>query len=79
MKKQRVQKKKVKDLRKALRKVDDEKEVVLAFYYKGEVHHMYLAEISTNMKYDGVIKEKLNESSVVELGGYDHDYCRYVE
>lgn len=76
---QRVKKQTVKDLKKALKKVDDNREVILAFYYKGEVHHMYLAEISTNLKYDGVIKERLNDSSVVELTGYDDKHCKYVE
>lgn len=77
--KKKVTKKTVKDLRKALKGVDNDKEVILAFYYKGEVHHMYLAEISTNLKYDGVMKEKLDESSVVELAGFDDKYCIYVE
>ena len=75
----RVTKKTVKDLKKSLRKVDGEKEVVLAFYYKGEVHHVYLAEISPNLKYDGVTGEKLNDSSVVELCGFDDEFCNYLE
>lgn len=79
LKNQRVRKQTVKDLKQALRKVDEDKEVVLAFYYKGEVYHVYLAEILTNMKYDGVIKESLNESSVVELSGYTDEYCQYIE
>ena len=79
LKNQRVRKQTVKDLKKALRKIDEEREVILAFYYKGKVYHMYLAEINSNLKYDGVIKEKLNDSSVVELVGYDDEYSTYVE
>ena len=79
LKNQRVKKQKVRDLKQKLKKVDDDKEVILAFYYKGEVHHVYLAEILTDLKYDGVIKETLNDSSVVELSGYDDQYSTYVE
>ena len=77
--KKRVVKKTVKDLKKALKGIDEDKEVILAFYYLGEVHHVYLTEILANLKYDGVIKEKLDESSVVELSGVDDRYCVYVE
>ena len=77
--KQKVVKKTVRDLRKALKGVDNDKEVILAFYYLGEVHHIYLTDIAVNLKYDGVIKEKLEESSVVELSGYDDQHCIYVE
>ena len=77
--KNRVVKKTVKDLRKALKGVDGDKEIILAFYYLGEVHHIYLTDIAVNLKYDGVIKEKLEESSVVELSGYDDQHCIYVE
>ena len=79
LKNQRVKKQKVRDLKQKLKKVDDDKEVILAFYYKGEVHHVYLAEILTDLKYDGVIKETLNDSSVVELSGYEDQYSTYVE
>lgn len=79
LKNQRVKKQSVKDLKQALRKVDDDKEVILCFYYKGEAHHVYLAEILPNLKYDGVTKETLNSSSVVELAGYDDQYSTYVE
>ena len=79
LKNQRVKKQTVKDLKKALKGIDEDKEVVLAFYYLGKVHHVYLAEILTNLKYDGVTKEQLNESSVVELSGFDDDYATYVE
>ena len=79
LKNQRVRKQTVKDLKQALRKIDEDKEVILAFYYKGEVHCVYLANILVNLKYDGVIKESLNDTSVVELSGYDDEYCTYVE
>ncbi|MBP5421697.1 MAG: hypothetical protein J6Y78_04545 [Paludibacteraceae bacterium] len=79
LKNQRVTKKTVKDLKEKLKGVDENTEVILAFYYLGEVHHIYLAEILTNLKYDGVTGEKLNESSVVELSGFDDDYCTYLE
>ena len=76
----KVIKQTVGDLKKALKGVDDDKEVVLAFYFKDEgVHHAYLGEILTNMKYDGVIKEKLADSSVVELASFHPNYCTYVE
>ena len=77
--KKKVTKKTVKDLRKSLKGVDNDKEVILAFYYKGEVHHVYLSDILVNLKHDGVIGENLEESSVVELGGYDDSHCIYIE
>lgn len=76
----RVVKQTVGDLRKALKGVPDDTEIVLAFYFKEEgVHHAYLGEILTELKYDGVLKEKLYEGVVVELAGYHPKYCTYVE
>lgn len=77
--KKKVTKKTVKDLRKALKGVDSDKEIILAFYYKGKVHHVYLSDISVNLKHDGVIGENLEESSVVELSGFDDKHCIYIE
>ena len=74
-----VVKQTVDDLRKSLKGVDGDKEVILAFHYKGEVHHVYLAEIMTDLKYDGVIKETLESSSVVELAGFHDEYCNYKD
>lgn len=73
----KVVKQTVKDLKEALNDADDDKEVILAFYYKGEVHHVYLAEIMTDLKYDGVIKETLENTSVVELSGYTDEFSKY--
>ena len=76
----RVVKQTVGDLKKALRDVDDDTEVILAFYFKDEgVHHAYLGEIYAHLKFDGVIKEKLNDSQVVELASFHPNYCTYVE
>lgn len=76
----RIIKQTVGDLKKSLKDVDDDKEVILAFYFKDEgVHHAYLGEISVDLKYDGVTKEKLIDSSVVELASFHPDYCQYVE
>ena len=73
----KVVKQTVKDLKEALNGADDDKEVILAFYYKGEVYHVYLAEIMTDLKYDGVIKETLENTSVVELSGYTDEFSKY--
>ena len=76
----RVTKLKVKDLKKALRDVDDDAEVVIGLYLKDEpIRFCYLADIFGNMKFDSVIKEKLFNTSLVELVGYDDEYCTYVE
>ena len=73
----KVKKVTVGELKKALQKVDDDKEIVLGFYRKKDgVYFGYLADVFPNMKYDSVIKEK---SSVVELTCYDDEYCTYVE
>ena len=69
----------VKDLKKALKGLDDDSEVVLGFYLKDKPNHfVYLADV-LNVKYDGVLKEKLFNNTVVELCGFDHDYCTYKE
>lgn len=76
----RVTKLRVKDLKKALRDVDDDAEVVIGLYLKDEpIRFCYLADIFGNMKFDSVIKEKLFNTSLVELVGYDHEYATYVE
>ena len=77
LEKKKVFKKTVKDLMGALKGVDPDKEIILGFHYKGEVHHVYLAEILTDLKYDGVIKETLEDASVVEFSGFDDEYCIY--
>lgn len=75
-----VVKKTVGDLKKELKDLDDDLEVILSFYLKEDgVRSVYLAEINGHMKYDSVIKEKLNDTSIVELAGYTDKYCKYVE
>ena len=72
--KKRINKLTVSDIKKALENVDDDTEVVLGFYRKKDgVHFGYLAEIQTNMKYDSVVKTKL-ESPIVELVCYQQEY-----
>lgn len=67
-------------LKKALENVDDDAEVVIGLYRKDNpVEFCYLADVFAEMKYDSVIKEKLFNTSLVELVGYDHEYCTYVE
>ena len=79
----RIVKKTVGDLKKELKDIPDDAEIILAFYLKDKANvECYLGEISTNLKYDGVLKElkeKLYDSSVVELAGFDHKYCAYIE
>ena len=76
----RVIKQTVGDLKKSLKDVDDDKEIVLSFMMKDNgVHYVYLADIMTNVKYDSVLQEKLYDSSVVELVGYTDEYATYVE
>ena len=76
----RVVKKTVGDLKKELKGIPDDTEVVLAFYLKDKPNEVcYLGEISPNLKYDGVLKEKLYDNTVVELAGFDHRYCAYIE
>ena len=76
----RVTKLRVKDLKRALRDVDDDAEVVIGLYLKDEpIRFCYLADIFGNMKFDSVIKERLFNTTLVELVGYDHEYCTYVE
>ena len=75
----RVTKLTVGDLKKLLADKDDSEEVVLGFYLKDKPSHfVYLADVC-EVAYDGVIKEKTFNSKVVELMGFDHDYCTYVE
>lgn len=75
----RVIKLTVKDLKEKLNELDDESEVVLAFYLKDQPNHfVYLADVC-NVSYDSVLKEKTFNSKIVELMGYDDRYCTYVE
>ena len=76
----KVVKKTVKDLKKILKDCDDDAEIILCFNMKDKgVHYCYLAEVHTRLKYDGVIKESLNENHVVELNGYNDEWCTYHE
>ena len=77
----RVVKMTVKDLREALRDADDDSEVILTFNLKddGGCISCYLAEVSAHLKYDGVLKERLENSEVVELNGFNHKYSQYME
>lgn len=80
IKNRRVVKKTVGDLKRELKDIPDDTEVVLAFYLKDTANvECYLGEISANLKYDGVLQEKLYDSSVVELAGFDHRFCTYIE
>ena len=73
-----VKKLTVKDLKNALKDADDESEVVLGFYMKDEgLHYVYLADVFTHMTYDSVLKEKLYDSRVCELSGFNHKDCIY--
>lgn len=75
----RVMKLKVKDLKKKLEEADDESDVVLTFYMRGEgLYSVYLSEILTTLPYDSVLKEKQSEY-VCELSGYTHEECSYIE
>lgn len=75
----RVIKLTVKDLKEKLNELDDESEVVLAFYLKDQPNHfVYLADVC-NISYDSVLKEKTFNSKIVELMGYDDRYCTYME
>ena len=73
----------VMDLLKALEDADKDAEVILTFnmkYDDGEsCVSCYLAEVLTHLKYDGVLKEKLENSEIVELNGFNHLYCEYKE
>lgn len=76
----RVVKKTVGDLKKELKDIPDDREVILAFYLKDKPNvECYLGDISAHLKFDGVLNEKLYDSSVVELAGFDHRYCTYIE
>lgn len=68
------------DLKNSLKGVPNDTEVVLAFYLKDEPNKaVYLADVMTNLKYDSVVKERLFNNNVVELIGYSHEFCTYVE
>lgn len=74
----RVRKLKVKDLKEKLKEADDESDVVLGFYMRGEgMHFVYLSEILTTLPYDSVLKEKQSDY-VCELSGYNHEECTYI-
>lgn len=76
----RVRKLTVGDLKKALKGKDDDTEIVLSMYIKDNPNvSVYLAEVYGYMKYDHVTNGRLFEESIVELVGFDHDYCTYVE
>ena len=78
--KKKVVKKTVGDLKKELKDLDDDLEIILSFYLKEDgVESVYLAEVDGHMKYDSVIKEKLNDTTIVELSGFTDKYCKYVE
>lgn len=75
----RVTKLTVGDLKKALKGINNDAEVVIGLYRKDEpVEFCYLADVFANMKFDSVIKDRLFDASVVELVGYDHKYCTYI-
>lgn len=74
----KVRKLTVGDLKKALKNINDDTEIVLGFYRKDNpVEFCYLAEIFTSMKYNSVIKDRLFDASLVELCGFDHKFCTY--
>lgn len=78
----RVVKLSVRDLKEKLDDCDEDAEVVLCFNLKdGEEKVVcgYLAEVNTHLKYDGVLREKLEDSHVVELDCFNHRFCTYVE
>lgn len=76
----RVIKKTVGDLKKELKNIPDDREIVLAFYLKDKPNAVcYLGEILSNLKYDSVKNEKLYNASIVELVGFDDDYSTYME
>ena len=77
----RVVKQTVKDLKEKLKDADDDAEVILCFNLKDgdeKVVYGYLAEIF-KIKYDGVLKESLESSNVVELNCFNDRFCTYVE
>jgi hypothetical protein len=70
----------VKDLKKKLEEADDDSEVVLTFYMKEKgLYSVYLADVHSTIGYDAVTKEKLYNTKVCELSGFNHDDCTYVE
>ena len=76
----RVVKLTAKDLKEALKDVPDDREVVLSFMLYDEGREsVYLSNIYTHMPYDPVTKEKLFDNHVVELLGFTHKMCSYME
>lgn len=76
----KVTKMTVKDLKEKLKDADDEQEVVLTFYMKDKgLYSVYLAEIYATIGYDAVTKEKLYNTKICELAGFNHDDCTYME
>lgn len=74
----KVTKMTVKDLKESLKEYDDDSEVILCFNMKDEsVHYCYLAEV-LQLKYDGVLKQTIDEN-IVELNGFKDEYCTYSE
>ena len=70
----------VKDLKKKLEEADDDSEVVLTFYMKDKgLYSVYLADPHTGIGYDAVTKEKLYNTQICELYGFNHDDCTYME
>lgn len=75
-----VQKLKVKDLEKVLKKCDSESEVILSFYGKEKGYCKgYLAEVTPNFGWDSVLEEKLEKSTVLELTCFVDEYSNYVK
>lgn len=75
----KVRKLTVKDLKRKLKDMDDESDVVLTFFMKEKgLYSVYLAEV-LNLGYDGVLKESLNDSKVCELAGFSHNHCTYIK
>ena len=78
----KVVKQTVRDLKEVLKDANDDAEIVLCFNLKdGEerVVSCYLAEVMVHLKYDSVLGEKLNDTEIVELNGYNDRFCTYVE
>ena len=76
----KVVKQTVGDLKKALKDVPDDREIVLTFLlYDEGMKNVYLAETYTEMGYDPVRKEKVFNDKIVELIGFIDDRCTYVE
>lgn len=76
----KVVKQTVGDLKRALKDIPDDREVVLSFmcYDKGR-YAVYLADVYANMKYDPVIKQRIFDDTIVELIGFTDEYSTYME